>query len=83
MFSFWFVELAEQFQVHNLYKSCKSTKIQWSNFGFIEKKYGSVLRIIFAVIRYFLSKFSREKVPILTHDLPTALIEKNYYLLCS
>ena len=36
-FLFWFAELAEQVQVCNLYKACKSTK-NWSlNFGLIEK----------------------------------------------
>ena len=30
---FWFAELAEQFQVHNLYKTRKSAKNQSSNYG--------------------------------------------------
>ena len=34
---FSFAELAEQFQVHNLYKTHKSTKNCMSNFGFLKK----------------------------------------------
>ena len=34
---FWIAELAEQFQVQNLYKICKPAKIWSSNFGLIEK----------------------------------------------
>ena len=37
LFRFWFVKLAEQFQVHNLYKTCKSTKNPSSNIGIIEE----------------------------------------------
>ena len=38
MFLFRFAELEEQFQVHNLYKTHKSTKKKWvSHFGLIKK----------------------------------------------
>ena len=36
-FWFWFVELKKQFQAHNLYKTCKSTKNRLSNFGLSEE----------------------------------------------
>ena len=52
IFFLWFAKLAEQFQVHNFYKTCKSTKNWLSNFGLIKKSWICLVGIILGVQYY-------------------------------